>query len=71
MYVSYFVMSTPIPNNATQIEFFNELFHVLSDFIDNHNCQHVIVGGDVNLVFNPNEAKNRTYQPLRNERQDM
>ena len=39
--------------------FFEELHELISDLSINYSCQRLILAGDLNLVFNANEVKNR------------
>lgn len=40
--------------------FFEELFENITEVANAYNCNNVVLGGDLNLVFNENEVKNRT-----------
>ena len=51
----------PNPNNADKIEFFNELFDLISEMEDTHDCSNIIIAGDFNLTFSELETKNRLH----------
>ena len=41
--------------------FFDELVDTLNELKNLYSCNNLIIGGDLNLVFNENEVKNRAY----------
>ena len=51
----------PNANNNEKIDFYNELFDLVSEFETNFNCNNTLVMGDFNLIFDSSEAKNRTF----------
>ena len=51
----------PNPNSREKMEFFDLLFDTTQEFEETYDCQNVIILGDFNLNFNPNETKNRLY----------
>ena len=44
-----------------KVLFFQELTDIVTDCVVNYDCVNVIMAGDFNLVFSPNELKNRLY----------
>ena len=61
--VSFIIANVYAPNvnNNEKIEFFNQLFDTVSEFETTYNCKTTLVMGDLNLIFNTSEAKNRNY----------
>ena len=41
--------------------FFEEIHQLINDSSTNFNCQKLILAGDLNLVFNASEVKNRAF----------
>ena len=44
-----------------KLRFFEELLEKVSETMINHNCNNVILAGDLNIVFSESEIKNRLY----------
>ena len=51
----------PNPNNSEKVEFFENVFDILSELELNYNCRNIIVVGDFNLNFALKEVMNRNY----------
>ena len=49
----------PNPHNNEKINFFENVFELLSEMEIKHNCKNFIIVGDFNLTFNSKEVKNR------------
>ena len=53
----------PCPNSQAKIDFFERIFDAISEASITYECQNIIVAGDFNLNFRPNEVRNRAYPP--------
>ena len=51
----------PSGYDADKLTFFEDLIGLISDAVTNYNCENVLLAGDLNLVFSPEEVKNRLY----------
>ena len=51
----------PNPNSNEKIDFFEEVFESISEFVERYDSNKVIIAGDYNLTFKPNESKNRLF----------
>ena len=49
----------PNINNQEKISFFDDIINELMELETRFNCNKVIMAGDYNLIFKPNEGKNR------------
>ena len=45
--------------DAEKLQFFENVFDLVEDLAGNYNCDKVLLGGDLNLVFNDAEVQNR------------
>ena len=51
----------PNGNDDEKLRFFEEVIKNVSENMVNYNCHNVVLAGDLNLVFNECEVKNRAY----------
>ena len=51
----------PNGNNDEKVRFFEDLIEKVRDAMTSYNCHKVILAGDLNVVFEENETKNRLY----------
>ena len=61
--VAYIVANVYAPNanNQSKVDFFEKMLDKIYEYEEIYNCHNVLVAGDFNLIFHPNEAKNRNY----------
>ena len=57
------VINAYAPNGFGQekISFFDELRDTVNDLKNNYNCDNIILGGDLNVVLNSDETRNRIF----------
>ena len=55
------VVNAYAPNgfDAAKVDFFEELVEKVSEIMTTYNCEHLVLAGDLNLVFSESELKNR------------
>ena len=51
----------PNGHDDEKVRFFEELMELVNENIANYNCENVVLGGDLNLIFSANEVNNRLY----------
>ena len=53
----------PNGSGPEKLRFFEELVDIIRDTSANYRCDNIVLAGDLNLVFNENEVKNRAFNP--------
>ena len=55
------VVNAYAPNgfDAAKVDFFEDLVEKVSEIMTTYNCEHLVLAGDLNLVFSESELKNR------------